>query len=68
MITLKASVAGAILFGAVGAAAAATYTITRMAVAVTCPQSAGDDQRPSEDEAMRRFTSGPDLPVKGKGY
>jgi hypothetical protein len=63
MITLKASIAGAILFGAVGAAAAATYTVTRMSVDVTCPAAAADDHRASEDAAMQRFTSGKPLPT-----
>ena len=63
MLTLKASVAAAILVGAIGSTAAATYTITRMSVDVTCPQAATDDRRPPEDAAMQRFNSGQPLPT-----
>jgi len=62
MVTLKASIAAAILVVAIGATAAATYTVTRMSVDVTCP-AAADDRPASEDDAMQRFTSGKPLPT-----
>ncbi len=65
MITLKASIAAAILLGAVGTTAAVTYTVTRMSVAVTCPP-------PSvaiTPEAAPAWKHGPELPLdKGKEY
>jgi hypothetical protein len=69
MLTLKTSVAAAILVGAIGATAAATYTVTRMSVAVTCPSATADDRQTSEDEATRKFLSGSKPPLnQGKGY
>jgi hypothetical protein len=38
MITLKASIAAIVLLGAMGAAAGATYAVTRLSVAVSCPE------------------------------
>lgn len=47
MITLKASVAAAILIGAMGATAGATYAVTRMSVAVNCPGAPAVAEQPS---------------------
>ncbi len=47
MVTLKASVAAAILIGAVSATAGATYAVTRMSVAVSCPAASAAAEQPS---------------------
>jgi hypothetical protein len=69
MLTLKTSVAAAILVGAIGATAAATYTVTRMSVDVTCPVAATDNTEAAQDEALKKFGNGRQLPMnQGKGY
>lgn len=65
MITLKASVAAAILIGAVGATAGATYAVTRMTVAVTCPEPA----HVAVPERGLNWDPGHQLPQnQGKGF
>ncbi len=69
MITLKASVAAAILVGAVSAAAVTTYAVTRMSVSVTCPAASVGNTEATPDEALKKFGSGRQLPMnQGKGY
>ncbi len=59
MISIKASVATAILAGSIAATASATYAISRLTIAVTCPA-------PTATTAMKQFAQ--PQSIKTTGY